>query len=966
MSWLVNFVVIASIMVFCPVMGLAQTWIPQTSNGASWLSSVAFVDDNNGWAVGGGGTIRHTTNGGAAWTGQTSGTGCDLAGVDFVDATNGWAVSGCGYIHHTSNGGAAWDQQGNQSNWLTSVAFPNANYGWAVSGWGEIRHTTNGGSAWTYQVSGTTNSLWGVAFADASNGWAVGEAGTIRHTSIGGIGWWIGQTSGTTQGLRGVAFVDASNGWAVGEGGTIRHTSDGGNTWTGQTSGTTYALNGVAFVDPSNGWAVGEAGTIRHTANGGSTWSGQTSGTTYALNGVAFVDANNGWAVGDGGTILRYCLTLNQAVPSNPANGATVCSGVSQVYSWGSVSGATLYRIQWANNPSFSSPITDSTANTSISRSLTGSGTWYWHVRAENACGPVNYSASRTIALTAVPSPLSLSSPSDGAVVCSDSSQTYSWTNVSGAATYRIQWANNPSFSSPITDSTANTSISRSLTGSGIWYWRVRAENICGQSSYSPYRTVSLTQPPGAETLLSPSSGTTVCSGASQAYCWNSVAGATSYHIQWADTSNFSSVLTEQDVPVGQNCISEPLTGTGIVYWRVEARNNSCGGGYSTAWTISLAPSPEQVTLSTPTDSGQVCINTPQAYNWNSVVGATQYRVQWADNTGFSPLIAEQTLSMPSASQSLSATGTVYWRVRVEASSCGSGLYSSPWTANVVTLPGAPSLSMPTDGAQVCSDSSQSYSWSADTNAIAYHVQWADNIGFSPILLERDVPSGTSTSVPLTGSGTVYWRVSATGACGTGGYSAYRSVALVSSPVAVILASPAAATPVRSDSSQTYAWSAASGATTYVIQWANDSVFTSPTVQMTADTTITQTLSGTGTWYWHVRGENSCGDGVWSASRAIHISGTSSDSAFGRSYPNPYNPDRGQFTFRYRLTKAGNVTITVYDVSNVKVASLAGGVGSETWDGKNSSGNIVANGIYFYVVESSSGERKVGKVAVVR
>jgi flagellar hook assembly protein FlgD len=36
------------------------------------------------------------------------------------------------------------------------------------------------------------------------------------------------------------------------------------------------------------------------------------------------------------------------------------------------------------------------------------------------------------------------------------------------------------------------------------------------------------------------------------------------------------------------------------------------------------------------------------------------------------------------------------------------------------------------------------------------------------------------------------------------------------------------------------------------------------------------------------------------------------------------------------------------------------------WDGKNGDGDIVANGVYFFTIESSQDERAVGKIAVLR
>jgi hypothetical protein len=91
------------------------------------------------------------------------------------------------------------------------------------------------------------------------------------------------------------------------------------------------------------------------------------------------------------------------------------------------------------------------------------------------------------------------------------------------------------------------------------------------------------------------------------------------------------------------------------------------------------------------------------------------------------------------------------------------------------------------------------------------------------------------------------------------------------------------------------------------------------------------------------------------------------------AYPNPFNPQMGPARLRFKLGTTGSVTITIYDVSNTKVRSIpAGGImgaGVEQtviWNGRNDNGGIVANGVYFYVIESSAGERAVGKIAVLK
>jgi len=91
------------------------------------------------------------------------------------------------------------------------------------------------------------------------------------------------------------------------------------------------------------------------------------------------------------------------------------------------------------------------------------------------------------------------------------------------------------------------------------------------------------------------------------------------------------------------------------------------------------------------------------------------------------------------------------------------------------------------------------------------------------------------------------------------------------------------------------------------------------------------------------------------------------------AYPNPFNPDKEYVKFRFRLGKNGNVSIKVYDVSQKLVANVITDEPMHSnveqyiaWDGKNSKGDIVANGTYFYVIESSSGEKATGKVSVLR
>jgi photosystem II stability/assembly factor-like uncharacterized protein len=278
-------------------------WAPQTSGTTQPLYGVSFVNENAGWAVGGGGSILSTTNGGETWKAQASRTTQTLNAVVFVDAATGWAVGSGGTILRTTDGGSTWAaQKSGITQPLHAVAFASATTGWAVGGRGTVLRTTNGGATWTAQPSGTTQALNGVACADASTCWAVGNKGTVRRSTNAGA-TWAGQPTGVKTTLYAVGCSDAATAWIAGNGGLIRKTTNGGGAWVPQTSGTTQTLRALTVIDASRVRVAGSSGTVRVTVNGGSLWAAESTNNTQTLYGIAWRGVS-GWVVGGGGTIL--------------------------------------------------------------------------------------------------------------------------------------------------------------------------------------------------------------------------------------------------------------------------------------------------------------------------------------------------------------------------------------------------------------------------------------------------------------------------------------------------------------------------------------------------------------------------------------------------------------------------------------------------------------------------------------
>ncbi|MCI0512645.1 YCF48-related protein [candidate division KSB1 bacterium] len=113
------------------------------------LWDLEFVNSREGWAVGFGNTILHTSNGGLNWERQSipSEQGL-LYNVDFTDSLNGWVISQAGEIFQTVNGGHTWTLNAKVEVRLCGLHFNNKTTGWVVGGQGTILNTVNGGKTW--------------------------------------------------------------------------------------------------------------------------------------------------------------------------------------------------------------------------------------------------------------------------------------------------------------------------------------------------------------------------------------------------------------------------------------------------------------------------------------------------------------------------------------------------------------------------------------------------------------------------------------------------------------------------------------------------------------------------------------------------------------------------------------------------------------------------------------------------
>lgn len=166
---------------------------------ATTLTGVSFVDEREGWAVGHGGVVLHTADGGRHWTLQRSDLERDqpLLAVHFFDARHGVAVGLWSLVLVTQDGGGSWQS-------VTLPSPPGARridlnlYGlfaaangdlYACAEQGKLLRSGDRGNSWQVLDTGYRGSLWaGAALSDGSL-LVGGLRGTLLRSGDGGATW---------------------------------------------------------------------------------------------------------------------------------------------------------------------------------------------------------------------------------------------------------------------------------------------------------------------------------------------------------------------------------------------------------------------------------------------------------------------------------------------------------------------------------------------------------------------------------------------------------------------------------------------------------------------------------------------------------------------------------------------------------------------------------------------------------
>lgn len=282
------------------------SWVACNSGTGNTFYDVYFRNENYGFAVGQGGLICRTTNGGINWTIINSGTTATCRSIRMVNDLIGYIVCDDGSLLQTQDGGNTWNRVyvGNYD--ILSIEINGCTLVLTTSDGDVISFVINGcddsiNNYYTRRYCGTSYSLRSASFTSPNNGFVAGYGGTVLSTTNGG-GTWVYANTGMSEYIHCIRTIGSLT-YICGANGHLCYSSNGGSSWNLISTGTSQTFYGISFVNANRGWAVGSGGVIRFW--NGITWSSQNVNSGITFYGIQAI-GNTAYAVGSNGTVCKY------------------------------------------------------------------------------------------------------------------------------------------------------------------------------------------------------------------------------------------------------------------------------------------------------------------------------------------------------------------------------------------------------------------------------------------------------------------------------------------------------------------------------------------------------------------------------------------------------------------------------------------------------------------------------------
>jgi Tfp pilus assembly protein PilE len=338
-------------------------------------------------------------------------------------------------------------------------------------------------------------------------------------------------------------------------------------------------LNGVAAAMEShknfNEGYPSDASTVFTPSDGVLISGGSADGLTYCVDGAVssrddvefYIAKPSGSNDPQEGT----CATRPVPPVHEPLNlVANTVSHDTVSLTWDGVSNAESYKVESATNVDFSdATLAASPSGASVSvGSLTPSTTHFFRVKAVNPQGESGWSGPASATTQSQP----LVAPTVELEVNSSSQITASWNAIVGADSYRVEVASNSTFTSGLQTFAGITGTSYEVTGlsQATTYWfKVYAINAHHESESNPASAAT-------SSLSAPTMNVPVVNSVSQiTLSWQPVSGATSYYLERATNSTFTTGVQVYSGITGTSRAVTGLTPATKYWFRVFATSSS-------------------------------------------------------------------------------------------------------------------------------------------------------------------------------------------------------------------------------------------------------------------------------------------------------------------------------------------------------------------------------------------------------
>jgi hypothetical protein len=381
----------------------------------------------------------------------------------------------------------------------------------------------------------------------------------------------------------------------------------------------------------------------------------------------------------------KFHTILNPPAPPSlvsPANADTTVP-ISAILRWTTSVRADSYQVQVATDNGFASIVYNGAYGTDTSRNvgpLASCTQYYWRVRAKNAGGVGNFSVIRNFKIASAP-PVApnLIFPANGQDSV-DGSPTLTWAPGDVCTNfYKVEVALDAGFSNKILDVTisATSRAISSLESNTTYFWRVTPIGNAGNGTTSPifsFITTPFTPPP-APGLASPANGQPDVP-LPVTLCWDSAARATTYRLQVATDSAFTTLVYNDSTQTVRCKQLAFLLNNRTYFWRVNAKNTAGTSPYSSVYrftTLSVPAAPSPVEPA----NGATAVNALPQFLWSVPQNAESFRFQLANDSLFTSIVKDDSTIFVTSTQAgpLASHKKYYWRVRAK-NSAGSGPYS--------------------------------------------------------------------------------------------------------------------------------------------------------------------------------------------------------------------------------------------------------------------------------------------------